>query len=131
MTGLRSWMYLLITVACGGPSGPKLPTPHHVTASAIDVDSQNLGPKEEIDALLQGMPQLGRTTDVAHVAVPPLVVVGGGGDQWLGEAAADMIMSELSTARGVVAVARGELLPIISELARKGSDDVTVIATGR
>src|SRR5438045_1773854 len=108
---MRVALWILAVIACGRSAGPTLTMPRQLPADTIDVDSTNLGAKEELDALLLGLPSIGRPVDPIRVAVPPLRV--NGDDRWLGEAAADIVMSQISTARGVIGVDRGELKPVV------------------
>ncbi len=100
--------------------------------AAADPDAKNLSAEEELDALMAGDSKSGLCTDVARIAVPPLVVLGDADKAWLGEAAAEVVAARLSQAEGTSVLERAELERIIEELEKtRGEAGDSVVGAGK
>ncbi len=90
-----------------------------VYSPAVDLQSRNLEPKAELDALLAGGVHGTLEAGVARIAVLPLEVRGGTDeDRERGTMIADVLSHQLAAADGVALLDRGQLSTLIDELGR-------------
>jgi len=108
-------VWVAVVLSCARGAGTAIKKPQHLAPlrPPIDVSSKNLAPKDELDALLDGVAGYGRTVDVIRIAVPPPDVHAPEQQKWIGEAAAAVMMSELSRVPGVSVLERAELQTLI------------------
>jgi hypothetical protein len=132
MTRLTRRLLLAATIATIGCSGAG-PAPRTFAKNIPDVAAHNLAPKDEIDALLTGLSSVGKPGATARVAVAPFKVLGGKGDDWIGEATSEIVAARVSAIENVSVLERSEITRIIDELKRAGdeADHARTVQLGR
>lgn len=111
-----------VASSCGGHSSAPPATARSFVKSVPDVASSNLPPDEEIDALLTGLVAVGKPASATRVAVAPFKTLGAKSDDWVGEAASEIVAADLSSLDGVSVLERGELTALIEEIKRADDD---------
>lgn len=111
---------LAAVVACGSPPPPQAPISFD---RGPDLDARTLPPNEEIDVLLKGGGGAHVGRNAARVAVPPLKVSGPAGNDWMGEAVAELVATGLSQRGNVSVLQRGEMLRLIQAIKREQDND--------
>ena len=108
-----------LVMAVSASCGPSVVVPPRTFPKDIpDVSAKNLPPDQEIAALLAGLSAVGKAGATARVAVAPFKVLGGSGEDWVGEATSELVAAKVSAIENVSVLERGELAQIIAELKR-------------
>jgi hypothetical protein len=116
---------LVAACASCGPAMAPVP-PRTFPGDLPDLATKNLPPDEEIAALLAGLQAVGKPGATSRVAVAPFKVLGGNGEDWVGEATSELVAAKVSGIENVSVLERGELAQIIAELKRsEGEVDPT------